>query len=226
MALIILPVPLYRHIKSLRGQQHIQLTRTKKHQGVLYGKDVGFPLFRHHITSLCFPLKWKSQITFVMLILPIADVYLCCACVTAGTCCSIFCTHVQSERRALWILISHFVICRYLGGEVCAWECGASDCLDLPRGSAGDLHFSISEDNSGTWLHRIWLSEPSLDEFGRLQRGQFCLLNVTFCCRFYPGAINFLQQENFISILTKILLLLSDKQGHFFMNVEPQCKST
>lgn len=67
------------------------------------------------------------------------------------------------KTRALWILISHFVISRYPGGEVCALECEASVCLDVTSGSAGDLHFSISEDNSGTWLRRMWLTELGLD---------------------------------------------------------------
>lgn len=46
--------------------------------------------------------------------------------------------------------------------KACALECEASVCLDVTRGSAGDLHFSISGDNSGTWLRRIWLTEPGL----------------------------------------------------------------
>lgn len=36
------------------------------------------------------------------------------------------------------------------GRRVCALECEASVCLDVTRGSARDLHFSISGDNSGT----------------------------------------------------------------------------
>lgn len=64
----------------------------------------------------------------------------------------LFCIlHTRSIRwKALWILISHFVISRYAAGEVCALECEASVCLDVRKGSAGDFHFSISGDNSGT----------------------------------------------------------------------------
>lgn len=79
-----------------------------------------------------------------------ADVCLGAVCAAGTMCCSVFCTHVQSGRGALWILISHFVISRYPGGEACALECEASVCPDVTRGSAGDLHSSISGDNSGT----------------------------------------------------------------------------
>lgn len=34
--------------------------------------------------------------------------------------------------------------------EVCALECEASVCLDVTRASAGDLHFSIRGENTGT----------------------------------------------------------------------------
>lgn len=76
----------------------------------------------------------------------------------------LFCIlHTCSIRtRALWILISHFVISRHPGGEFCALECEASVCLDVTRASAGDLHFSISGENSGTWLCWIWLTKLSL----------------------------------------------------------------
>lgn len=101
--------------------------------------------------------------------------------------------HTCSIRtRALWILISHFVISRYPGGEVCALECEASVCLDVTRASAGDLHFSISGENSGTWLCWIWLTKLSLhcgsDQLrkrmltsfteGRCQAGGHCRSNT------------------------------------------------
>lgn len=89
------------------------------------------------------------------------DVCLHAACKSGNV---LFCIlHTCSIRtRALWILISHFVISRYPGGEVCALECEASVCLDVTRASAGDLHFSISGENSGTWLCWIWLTKLSL----------------------------------------------------------------
>lgn len=60
-------------------------------------------------------------------------------------CVVLYSAHMfNQERGALWILISHFVISRYLGGEVCALECEASVCLKVTGASAGDLHFSIS----------------------------------------------------------------------------------
>lgn len=90
----------------------------------------------------------------------------------------LFCIlHTCSIRtRALWILISHFVISRYPGGEVCALECEASVCLDVTRASAGDLHFSISGENSGTWLCWIWLTKLSL----HCGSDQLCKRMLTF----------------------------------------------
>lgn len=90
----------------------------------------------------------------------------------------LFCIlHTCSIRtRALWILISHFVISRYPGGEVCALECEASVCLDVTRASAGDLHFSISGENSGTWLCWIWLMKLSL----HCGSDQLCKRMLTF----------------------------------------------
>lgn len=60
------------------------------------------------------------------------DVCLRAACVS-GRYNVLFCIpHTCSIRtRALWILISHFVISRYAGGEVCALECEASVCLSM-----------------------------------------------------------------------------------------------
>lgn len=60
------------------------------------------------------------------------DVCLCAAWAAGTTCCFVFYTHVQS-KKALWILISHFVISRYPGGEVCALECEESVCLNVTK---------------------------------------------------------------------------------------------
>lgn len=78
-------------------------------------------------------------------------VSLSAACMCGRYNVSLCILHTRSIRtRALWFLISHFVISRYPGGEACALECEASVCLDVTRGSAGDLHFSIRGENRGT----------------------------------------------------------------------------
>lgn len=95
--------------------------------------------------------------------------------------------HTCSIRTgALWILISHFVISRYPGGEACALECEPSVCLEVTRGSAADLHFSISGDNSGTWLRRIRLTEHGHDcNLGGLCKKR--LICFTECKFYSPG---------------------------------------
>lgn len=136
------------------------------------------------------------------------DVFLRAAC-TCGRYNVLFCIlHTCSIRtRALWILISHFVISRYPGGEVCALECEASVCLDVTRGSAGDLHFSISGDNSGTWLHGNMINGAwSRLPFGKtcVKRGSFPLLTVECATECYTRGQWLLQGK-------EIKATLSDK---------------
>lgn len=48
-------------------------------------------------------------------------------------CVVLYSTHMFNQRKALWILISHFVISRYPGREVRALECEESVCLNVTK---------------------------------------------------------------------------------------------
>lgn len=54
---------------------------------------------------------------------------------------ALYSAHTFNQDEGLGILISHFVISRYLGGEVCALECEASVCADVTTNSTGDFNF-------------------------------------------------------------------------------------
>lgn len=132
-----------RHIAALHASY-----KKGNYQGVPYEKT-------YRLTSI------QSSFVSVISIQMKAQDHICDAnavgvCLRAACMCgrynvSLCIPHTCSIRtRALWILISHFVISRYPAGEVCALECEASVCLDVTRGSAGDLHFSISGASSRT----------------------------------------------------------------------------
>lgn len=132
-------------------------------------------------------------------------------CLSAACMCgrynvSLCILHTCSIRtRALWILISHFVISRYPAGEVCALECEASVCLDVTRGSAGDLHFSIRGENRGTWLCRIRLTKLGLscsleDWCGKRKQQRFAFFcwfsSIMFQVPLSEGSLTFTENRN------------------------------
>lgn len=111
----------------------------EKHSCVRCEKELIHATFK----SLFIPtFSGKKRVAF-------STIFLSCRAACACDRCAVVRYSAHTLERALWILISHFVICRYPGGALCALECEASVCLDVTAAAAADLHFSVGEEDSG-----------------------------------------------------------------------------
>lgn len=107
-------------------------------------------------TPLSFPFKWTNRIIFVMLILSPRRM-----CERQVQRVVLYSAHMFNQDEGFVdsnLTLCDLQICGRRG--LCTGMRGKCLSLDVTKGSAGDLHFSISGGNSGTWLaeydYRAW----------------------------------------------------------------------